>query len=71
LKPFRDFDGHEHFEGEAWWYLGSNFFPYDDGLSLFVSIDGQQEWQIPMRCSPEDQGPIAEAFDRYVAEVAG
>src|SRR5690606_15598829 len=39
IRGFRDFDGDEHPPGERWIFHGSSFLPYDDGLSLFVSID--------------------------------
>jgi hypothetical protein len=71
VTPFRDFDGDEHPIGETWFFVGYNFLPYDDGLSLFVSIDGRQEWQIRMRCTPEDQGQIVNSLDHYVAPDAG
>jgi hypothetical protein len=69
VKAFCDFDGDEHPEGESWLYLGDSFLPYDDGLSLFVSIDGQREWHIRMRWTPEDQGPIIDSIQKYVAIV--
>jgi hypothetical protein len=65
-KAFRDFDGDEHPEGETWFFIGYNFLPYDDGLSLFVSIDGAHEWHIRMHCTSEDQGPIVDSLDRYL-----
>jgi len=71
VKPFRDYDGDEHAIGETWFFLGYSFLLYDDGLSLFVSIDGRQEWQIRLRWTPEDQGPIVDSLDRYVVPDAG
>lgn len=71
MKPFRDFDDYEHPIGETWFFVGYNFLPYDDGLSLFVSVDGRQEWHIRMRCSPEDQGPIVDGLRRYLVLDAG
>ena len=44
IKAFRDFDGDEHPLDETWLFLGDSFLPYEDGLSLFVSIDGIHEW---------------------------
>ena len=66
IRPFVDFDGDEHREGESWIYLGRNFLPYEDGLSLFVSLDGDQEWHIRMRWTPEDQEPIIDLLHEYV-----
>ena len=68
-QAFRDFDGDDHPVGETWVFLGHNYVPYHDGLSLFVSLDGRQEWQIRMSCAPEDQGSIVGALDRYVVPV--
>lgn len=64
---FADFDGADHPVGESWTYLGYNFVPYDDGLSLFVSLDGTQEWQIRLCWRPDDQGPVIDALDTHVA----
>ncbi len=65
-RAFDDFDKVRHPVGEAWCFLGSNFLPYDDGLSLFVSLDGEQEWHIRMCWRPEDQGPIINALEDHV-----
>jgi len=70
-KAFRDFDGDDHPEGERWIFLGHNFLPYDEGLSLFVSLDGRQEWHIRMHRTPEDQGPVVDALGEYVVPDAG
>lgn len=67
IQPFRDFDGQDHPIGETWTYLGTAFLPYDDGRSLFVSVDGDREWHIRMQDRPEEQGPILDSFQTYVA----
>jgi hypothetical protein len=69
IKPFRDFDGAVHPVGEAWTYIGTAFLPYDDGRSIFVSVDGVGEWHIRMQDRPEEQGPILDAFADYVAAI--
>jgi hypothetical protein len=61
-SAFVDYDGDEHPVGECWVYLGHNFLPYDDGLSLFVSRDGRQEWHIRLQDRPEEQGGIVRAL---------
>ncbi|WP_431095355.1 DUF3601 domain-containing protein [Polaromonas aquatica] len=69
VRPFTDHDGDLHQEGESWTFLGYAFLPYDDGLSLFVSLDGAGEWHIPMQCRPEEQGGVVDEFDDYVQSV--
>jgi hypothetical protein len=48
--------------------MGFSFLPYDDGLSLFVSLDGKSEWHIPMQWRPEEQGTVLDNLAEYVAE---
>jgi len=55
--PFKDYDSKTHPIGERWIFIGSSFLPYDDGLSLFVTIDGQ-DVQIRLQDRPEAQGDI-------------
>lgn len=69
VKAFRDYDGDEYAPGETWIYLGHNFLPYEDGLSLFVSLDGDQEWHIRMRWAREDQAAIIDAIGEYVVVI--
>jgi hypothetical protein len=66
VRPFVDYDGDTHKVGEAWTFLGKNFLPYDDGVSLFVSLDGTQEWHIRLRWTPEDQADIIDALQDYL-----
>ena len=65
-RAFTDFDGDTHRPGEEWIFLGTSFLPHDDGLSLFVSLDGAQEWHIRMQWRPESQGEVLDALDAYV-----
>ena len=69
IKPFKDFDGQEHPVGEAWTYLGTAFLPYDDGRSIFVSLDGEKEWHIRMQDRAEEQGPILDNLRDYIAAL--
>lgn len=66
IKGFKDFDGEEHPIGEEWIYLGTAFLPYDDGRSIFVSMDGEHEWHIRMQDRAEEQGPIIDRLHEYV-----
>ena len=66
IRPFTDHDGDLHPVGERWTYIGHNFVPYHDGLSLFVSIDGAREWQIRLSWRAEDQGAVIDALGDYL-----
>jgi hypothetical protein len=66
IKEFKDFDGQVHPVGEEWTYVGTAFLPYDDGRSIFVSLDGEKEWHIRMQDRPEEQGPILDKLHEYV-----
>ena len=68
-KAFIDFDGDVHPVGESWWFLGQNFLPYHDGLSLFVSLDGEREWHIRMQWLREAQADIIDHLQGYLREV--
>lgn len=65
VQAFRDFDGQEHPVGEGWTFIGSSFLPYDDGLSLFVRIDGQDR-QIRMQWREGAQDTIIDNLKDYV-----
>lgn len=69
VKEFPDFEKDLHPVGETWTFIGCSFSPYDDGLSLFVSFDDLQEWQIRMQWRPEEQGPIIDNFESYMREA--
>ncbi len=66
IREFADFDGDRHPAGETWQFCGYSFVPYDDGLSLFVSLDGTQEWQIRLQQRAEEQGPILDRLTEYI-----
>ena len=67
---FRDFDGDPHPEGESWTFLGHNFSPYDDGLSLFVSLADGFESHIPLQWRAEAQADVIDALGNYVRPAA-
>ena len=64
-KAFTDYDGRVHEAGETWTFLGDNFVPYHDGMSLFVSLDGEREWQIRLEWTDEGQGEILDSVDSW------
>ena len=68
VRAFTDYDGDAHPPGESWTYLGHNFVPYEDGLCLFVTLDGAREWNLRMCWRPGDQGPVIDRFADYVRE---
>lgn len=66
VREFLDYDQDVHAVGETWRYLGYNFVPYHDGLSLFVSTDDRQEWQIRLQWVKEEQAAIISALETYI-----
>ncbi len=68
-RGFTDFDGVDHPVGEEWRFLGSNYSPYDSGLSLFVSLDGDQEWHIRLQDAPGAQGELLRELDAHVVAL--
>ena len=66
VRSFVDYDGDRHDPGETWTFLGANFLPYEDGQSLFVSMDGTQEWHIRLQWRPETQAEILDALGDFI-----
>src|SRR5215217_148440 len=66
IKAFVDFDLGQHPVDERWSFIGSSFLPYDDGLSLFALRNGQR-CQFRMQLRDEEQGPIIDHLQDYVA----
>lgn len=69
IKEFVDHDSSRHPIGEEWVFLGYSFLPYEDGMSFFVSLAGEQEWLIPLQWRDEQQGAILNALGEYVQAV--
>jgi hypothetical protein len=69
VAAFTDYDGVRHAAGESWVFLAQNFMPYDDGLSLIVSLDGISEWHIRLQWRRETQGGIIDHLGDYVRPV--
>ncbi len=65
-RPFQDFDKDIHEAGEIWTFLGSNFSTHDNGLSLFVSLDGASEWHIRLQWHSSEQGPVIDDLGEYI-----
>ena len=68
-RAFTDYDGHRHEAGETWTFLGASFSPHEDGQSLFVSLDGSQEWDIRLQWRPETQGAVLDALGDFIQPV--
>jgi hypothetical protein len=68
IKQFIDNDKGVHEIGEEWIFLGSNFVPYDDGMSFFVSRDGIHELQIGLQWRREEQADILDNTAQYLAQ---
>ncbi len=69
IKAFKDFDRQDHPVGETWAYIGTAFLPYDDGRSIFVSVDDDREWHIRMQDREEEQREILDHLRDYVIEA--
>ena len=65
LRSFEDYDGVTHNVGDRWVFKEKNFVPHDDGLSLFVEIEGIQK-QIRLQWRENQQLETIEAFSEYV-----
>ena len=70
IREFEDYDGFLHQAGETWTFCGWSFLPHDNGMSFFVSLDGAQEWHIPLQRRPEEQAQILDHLDQYIAQVS-
>jgi hypothetical protein len=69
VEPFTDFDGHLHPAGEEWVFLGSSYLPHDDGVSWFVSLDGDMEWHIRLQRDPVAQAALLDDPSAFVGEA--
>ena len=67
VKDFFDYDKILHPVGETWTFAGTNFLPYEDGLTLHVTIDHLPK-QISYRFQwrQEEQAFIIENFPEFV-----
>jgi hypothetical protein len=70
VKQFSDYDKGVHPVGEEWTFLGSNFVPYEDGMSFFVSPDGTREIHIRLQWRPEEQADILDDTGTYLVHCA-
>ena len=68
IKTFKDYDGVIHAVGESWRFVGKDFLPYEDGLSLHVESNGQNV-TLRLQWRAETQGEIIDSFSDFVEEV--
>ena len=68
-REFRDYDDDRHPPGESWMFLGYSYQHMDEGLSLFVSIDGEQEWYLPLQGGSDKQGEVMDYLEQYITEI--
>jgi hypothetical protein len=68
IKPFVDYDGITHTIGERWIYQGTNFHPYEDGLTFYVLLNGEKAaYRLQQRDYAQEE--IIENFKDYVELV--
>lgn len=60
----------DHPAGETWFFLGHSFLPYDDGLSLFISLDGEREWRIRLQWRDDQQGRLINGLEDHIRGAA-
>ena len=66
VQQFVDYDQQVHPVGETWVFEGTNFMPYEDGLTLHVLVHGvPQVYRLQWR--PEEQAALIENFINFVA----
>ncbi|HLO33109.1 MAG TPA: DUF3601 domain-containing protein [Anaerolineales bacterium] len=65
IADFKDYDGIVHSVGERWRFVGKDFLPYEDGLTLIIEKNGQT---VPFRLQwrAETQGQIIDNFSDFV-----
>lgn len=71
VKPFTDHDKHVHEPGQTWTFVETNFLPYEDGLTVHLTLDGNPNKVLLFRLQwrREEQADIIEHFRDYVEEV--
>ena len=67
-KTFKDYDGITHAVGESWRFVGKDFLPHEDGLSLHVESNGQNV-TLRLQWRAETQGELIDSFSDSMEEV--
>jgi len=67
VKTFKDYDKHIHPVGETWTFVTTNFLPYEDGLTVHISLgDDPKVWLFRLQWRAEEQADIIDNFSDYV-----
>lgn len=67
-KAFTDYDGIVHRLGETWRFIGKNFLPYEDGLTLHIETRNESR-TIRLQWREEAQGGTIDTFSDFVEEI--
>jgi hypothetical protein len=65
IKEFTDYDRIIHPIGETWIYRGTNFLPYEDGVSVFITVDDHL-YNFRLQWRTEEQADIIDNFPSFV-----
>jgi hypothetical protein len=50
-------------------FLGYSYQHMDEGLMLFVTLDGEQEWSLPLQNGADRQGEVMDYLEQYLIGV--
>jgi Domain of unknown function (DUF3601) len=68
IREFSDYDSKIHHVGETWTFEKTTFLPYESGLSLFVTENGQSV-MYRFQDEPQQQRDLLSNFMNYVNSV--
>ena len=68
ITAFEDYDRMIHPIGERWGFVGKNFLPYEDGLTLRIEQNGKDA-SIRLQWRDDAQGQIIDDFSDFVEEL--
>ena len=65
IREFIDYEQRVHAVGETWTFIFSKFAPYDDGMVLQISQNGELGC-FRMQWREESQARVMDGFSSYV-----
>jgi len=65
ICDFRDRDGFQHRAGDEWLLMLAGFNKFEDEKMLYVSLDGNRQWMIPLWWTPNGQQEVIDNFSRF------